>query len=62
MEYRKAIQYSDFIKLAPEVRREHANFFLKNYPEYCPVALNVEHAGKPVPLRMCKYNIANSDF
>lgn len=53
--YRKAISYPAFMALTPEERKQHSVYFLQINPEYCPVILNIEHAGKPVELKMCKY-------
>ena len=53
--YRKAINYSDFMALPPETRKEHSNYFLQQNAELCPVVRSVEHGGKPVELKMCKY-------
>ena len=55
MNYRKAITFEKFMELPAQERREHANFFHTNYPDYLPVILNIEHGGKKVPLKMCKY-------
>ena len=55
MNYRKAITYEKFMELPAQERREHANFFHTNYPDYVPVILSIEHGGKKVPLKMCKY-------
>lgn len=61
MNYRRAITYEDFMGLKAEERKEHSNFFHNNNPEYCPVVLSIEHGGKSVPLKMCKYDILNVD-
>ena len=58
--YRKAINYGDFMLLPAEVRKEHSNYFLQQNPELCPVVLSVEHAGKAVELKMCKYSAGDS--
>jgi hypothetical protein len=36
-------------------RKEHSSYFHTNFPDHCPVIINVTHAGKRVPLKMCKY-------
>ncbi len=61
MSYKKAISYEDFMGLPPEERRTHANYFHTNYPDCCPVILSLKHAGKPVPLKTCKYLYSHSD-
>jgi hypothetical protein len=55
-QYRRAIGYNDFMALTPVERKEHSNYFLQQNPELCPVVLNVDHMGKPVELKMCKYS------
>ncbi len=39
--YRRAINYQDFMSLPAETRKEHSNFFLQQNPELCPVVLSV---------------------
>jgi hypothetical protein len=45
------------MKLAPEVRKEHSNYFLSQSitKEMCPVVVKMTHGGKLLPLKMCKY-------
>lgn len=58
MIYRKAITYENFMALPEAERKEHSNYFHSNFPEHCPVIINVKHAGKQVSLKMCKYAIS----
>ncbi len=53
--YRKAITYDKFMALSPEERKDHSTYFLKQKPDLCPVIIKVEHGGKPLEIKMCKY-------
>jgi hypothetical protein len=50
------------MKLAPEVRKEHSNYFLSQNIDMCPVVVKVTNGGKELPLKMCKYPLHNPDF
>ena len=47
-EYKRAISYTEFMALSPDIRKEHSSYFLKNRPEFCPVILSVDREGKAV--------------